>query len=330
MLDKIIGNLKGTESDRLLVGFGTADDASVFQLNEELAIINTLDFFTPIVDDPYVFGEIAAANALSDVFAMGGVPFQALNILCFPQNKLDESIVARILQGGMDKAAEAGVVVAGGHSVQDREVKYGLAVSGTVHPQKIWRNNTLQAGDVIVLTKPLGTGVVSTAVKMNATAPEDEEEIIASMRLLNALPAEICRKNNLHVHACTDVTGFGLAGHLLEMLDGNQFTIRLKLSALPRFSAFEKLVEDRSFWPGGLHGNRRHSAGCIASDADLESPQAAVLFDPQTNGGLLIALPAQDANVLENKAKEAGYPFTISLIGNVVEKGENKIVVENA
>ncbi len=313
----------------MLVGFRTADDASVFQLNEELAIINTLDFFTPIVDDPYVFGEIAAANALSDVFAMGGVPFQALNILCFPQKKLDEQIVARILQGGMDKAAEVGVVVAGGHSVQDREVKYGLAVSGTVHPQKIWRNNTLQKGDVIVLTKPLGTGVVSTAIKMDAADKEDEEEIIASMRLLNALPAEICRKNNLHVHACTDVTGFGLVGHLLEMLDQNQFTIRLNLSALPRFSAFEKLVENRSFWPGGLHGNRRHSADFISTSIDLESPEASILFDPQTNGGLLISLPAQDANLLKEKVKEAGYPFPVSVIGTVVEMEENKIVVEN-
>ncbi len=312
------------------MGHSSADDASVYRLNADLAIINTLDFFTPIVDDPYIYGQIAAANALSDVFAMGGEPFVALNILAFHQGKVKPPVVSKILQGGIDKAQEVGVVIAGGHSIQDQEIKYGLAVTGKVHPDKIWQNHTVQNGDVLVLTKPIGTGVVSTAIKQGKLPQHFEDEIVQSMRLINALPVQIARELELDVHACTDVTGFGLAGHLLEMLGDGIFSAMIRLRSIPKFESFVQYHEDYSLWPGGLHGNRLFVQDQLVARADLGEPSYCVLFDPQTNGGLLMALPEEDARRLNARALKRGHPFEITVIGKIVDRAEKKIILDES
>ena len=312
----------------LLVGHQTGDDASVYKLSDDLAIVNTLDFFTPIVDDPYIFGQIAAANSLSDVFAMGGEPFVALNILAVHQGKVKPETVSKILQGGIDKAAEIGVVIAGGHSIQDQEIKYGLAVTGRVHPDKIWFNNTVQPNDVLVLTKPIGTGVVSTAIKQGKCPPKFEEEIVQSMRIINSLPVKLVNELKLTVHACTDVTGFGLSGHLLEMLSQEKFSALIYLNQIPHFEAFDHFFENYSLWPGGLHGNRLFAQEQIQFEKEAGLPQYCALFDPQTNGGLLMAMPEADAQQLIKKIKEKNYPFEPAIIGKIVEKAEKKIILD--
>ena len=313
---------------QLLVGHQTGDDASVYQLTLDLAIINTLDFFTPIVDDPYLYGQIAAANSISDVFAMGGEPFVALNILAFHQGKVKPDVVSKILQGGIDKAAEIGVVIAGGHSIQDLEIKYGLAVTGTVHPQKIWRNDTVKLADVLVLTKPIGTGVVSTAIKQGKCPARFEEEIVESMLIINAQPVRLAREFDLNVHACTDVTGFGLAGHLMEMLSNEQYSALLSLEDIPRFKAFEAFFEDYSLWPGGLHGNRIFAQENMLLKKDPGDPKYSALFDPQTNGGLLMAMPEKDAKILQKELSKSGYPFKVKVIGKIIESSQKKIILQ--
>jgi selenide,water dikinase len=313
-----------------LVGNDSADDASVYKVNDQLAVITTVDFFTPIVDDPYIYGQIAAANSISDVFAMGGTPIQALNVLGFHQGKVSTETVAKILQGGMDKALEVNCVVAGGHSIQDQEVKYGLAVTGIVHPDKIWRNNTLQKGDVLVLTKPIGTGVVTTHRMHGKATPKDEEEVVASMRVINALPVQVCQENDLIVHACTDVTGFGLAGHIGEMLNGNpDLSVRLQLNAIPRFEAFERIHEDHSSWPGGLHGNILHLKDEIFTrEEDAMNPKYCVLFDPQTNGGLIFSMPRAEALKMQEALSKTSYPYRAEIIGEVIEREEKMFILE--
>lgn len=288
-----------------------------------------MDFFTPIVDDPYIYGQIAAANSISDVFAMGGTPIQALNVLGFNQGKVSNETVAKILQGGVDKAMEVNCVVAGGHSIQDQEVKYGMSVMGIVHPDRIWRNNTLQKGDVLVLTKPIGTGVVTTQLMHDKATPKDEEEVVASMRVINALPVQICQQENITVHACTDVTGFGLVGHLGEMLSGNDdFSIRLHLSEIPRFEAFERIHEDYSSWPGGLHGNILDSKNDILHEEDIMNPKYCVLFDPQTNGGLIFSMSKEEAERMQQALRKTSYPFEAKIIGEVIEKAEKKFILD--
>lgn len=314
-------------NSNLLVGNETGDDASVYKINDQLAIVNTLDFFTPIVDDPYIYGQIAAANSLSDVFAMGGEPLVALNILAVHQGKVKPPVISKILQGGIDKAAEVGVVVAGGHSIQDQEVKYGLAVTGIVDPNKIWFNNSVQLNDVLLLTKPIGTGVVATAIKQGKCPAQFEQEIVNSMRIINALPVRLAKELDLQVHACTDVTGFGLSGHLLEMLSQDTYSAVIQLEAIPRFEAFNHFFEDYSLWPGGLHGNRMFAESHIIAKEELSDPKYCALFDPQTNGGLLIALPENEALKLKVAARERGYPFELSIIGQIVKRGEGKIIL---
>ena len=329
VLDKILGKLRVKAHDQLLVGNDSADDASVYKINDSLAIIMTADFFTPIVDDPYIYGQIAAANSLSDVFAMGGTPLQAINILGFHMGKVKPETVAKILQGGMDKAMEVNCVVAGGHSIQDQELLYGLAVTGVVHPDKIWRNNTIQKGDVLVLTKPIGTGVVTTKLMHGEGTKQQEEEVINSMRVINALPVSVSLENQIDVHACTDVTGFGLLGHVDEMLSGHDdLSIRLFLNDIPTFEAFKQVYEDHSAWPGGLHGNILHGKEIMTHKEDLMDPKYCVLFDPQTNGGLVMALKHEDVPRLNRLLKTAGYPFEAVIIGEVVDRGEQKFLLD--
>ena len=290
------------------------DDAGVYLLNEEQALIQTLDFFTPIVDDPETFGRIAAANALSDVYAMGGEPLCAMNIVCFPVKKMDMEILQGVLRGGMDKLKEAGCVLAGGHSVEDNQFMYGLSVSGLVHPKKLWTNQGVFPGDALVLSKPLGTGIVSTAIKAGRADQAAVDEIIASMEALNRATATRAQGMALDVHACTDVTGFGLLGHLAEMLsEGIGFEV--DSAEVP---IFEKAMEYAAMGllPGGLHRNRKHVEDKLQLAEDLLPERLDLLCDAQTSGGLLLALPPKQAkDLVQALREEDGLPAAV--IGRV-------------
>ena len=290
------------------------DDAGVYLLNEEQALIQTLDFFTPIVDDPETFGRIAAANALSDVYAMGGEPLCAMNIVCFPVKKMDMEILQGVLRGGMDKLKEAGCVLAGGHSVEDNQFMYGLSVSGLVHPKKLWTNQGALPGDALVLSKPLGTGIVSTAIKAGRADQAAVDEIIGSMELLNRAAAERAQGMELEVHACTDVTGFGLLGHMVEML-GEGIGFEVDSAKVP---VFEKAMEYAAMGllPGGLHRNRKHVEDKLQLAEDLAPERLDLLCDAQTSGGLLLALPPKQAeDLVQALRKEDGLPAAV--IGRV-------------
>jgi selenide, water dikinase len=276
----------------LLVGTETNDDAGVFRLRPDLAIVNTVDFFTPIVDDPFVFGQVAAANALSDVYAMGGEPKTALNIVGFPKGKMEIEILVEILRGGADKVKEAGAVVIGGHSIIDPEIKYGMAVTGVIHPDRIIRNVGVVAGDALVLTKPLGTGIITTTLKQRKIVTKGVHDAIASMIALNATASRImCR---YAVHACSDVTGFGLLGHAQEMASGSGVTIVLESASLPLLEGGPDLAEEGHL-TGGCKRNRAYLQDKVTIDGAVRAGLVEVAFDPQTSGGLLIALSREDA-----------------------------------
>ena len=271
----------------MLVGTETADDAGVYRLRPDLAIVNTVDFFTPIVDDPYVFGQIAATNSLSDVYAMGGEPKTAMNIVCFPKGKMDMEILGEILKGGADKVKESGAVVIGGHSIIDEEIKYGMAVTGIIHPDKILRNVGVQEGDVLILTKPLGTGIISTALKKGKASRESIDEAVEFMTTLNAAAAAIIR--NYPVHACSDVTGYGILGHALEMASGSSVTLVLESEKFPILRGAPRLAE-KGYITGGCKRNRDYLKDKITVEKSLSEGLIEVAFDPQTSGGLLIAV----------------------------------------
>ncbi len=289
--------------ERLLVGIEGADDAGVFRLDAERALVQTLDFFPPMVDDPRLFGEIAAANAFSDIYSMGGEPLTAMNIVAFPVRTLDNDYLRQILAGGLAKIAEAGAVLAGGHSIEDPEIKYGLAVTGLVHPDRFWRNTGARPGDRLLLTKPLGNGVLSTALKADFCPAAELEEAFASMAALNRLPPEDpeCPWRPA-VHACTDVTGFGFAGHLGEMLAGQPLVAVVELAAVPLLPGAREYCGMGLFPAGG--SRNRDFFGCRvrreAAAAEAEEAVVDLLFDPQTSGGLLLAVaPAAAARVRE-------------------------------
>jgi len=292
----------------------TSDDAGVFRLRDDLAIVNTVDFFTPVVDDPYTYGLISATNSLSDVYAMGGEPKTAMNIVCFPQNGLEKEILAEILRGGGDKAAEAGVAVVGGHSVADDEIKYGMAVTGVIDPRKIIRNVGAQEGDVIVLTKPLGTGILTTALKKGHLSEEEYGTAVMSMSALNAKAAQVMLRYS--VHACTDVTGFGLMGHGCEMAIGSKLTLRLRASALPILPGALRLSLE-GYITGGCKRNRNYLADKVRVAASVSQDLNEVAFDPQTSGGLLIAIPASEAPRLTRELLDEGV-LAAAVIGEVV------------
>ncbi len=273
----------------------TSDDAGVYRLRDDLAIVNTVDFFTPIVDDPYTFGEISAANSLSDVYAMGGVPKTATNVVCFPSKELDASILGEILRGGVEKAAEAGVVVVGGHTVDDPELKYGMAVTGIVDPRRIVRNVGAQPGDALVLTKPLGTGILSTALKREALGAETYGVLVASMAMLNRAAAEAMLRRE--VHAATDVTGFGLLGHAHEMARGSGITLEIDSSSLPLLPDVERHIV-AGHLTGGCKRIRAYLEGKVVVAASVSAALREAAYDPQTSGGLLIALAAKDTDRL--------------------------------
>ncbi len=277
----------------LIVGMEHGEDAGVYRLRDDLAIIQTVDFFTPIVDDPYLFGQIAVTNALSDVYAMGGRPLTALNIVCFPIHTLDTAILKAILRGGLDKLREADVLLVGGHSVEDDETKYGLAVTGVVHPEKVLLNRGARPGDRLILTKPLGTGIVSTAIKGGVAAPELVDRALRTMTALNRRAAELLSAAT-EVHAVTDVTGFGLLGHALEMVEDSDAGLVIDAARVPVFPGLRDLVES-GIVPAGLHRNRQYRERQIEAAPSCPAWLLDVLFDPQTSGGLLVALPEKDA-----------------------------------
>ncbi len=297
---------------RLLVGTETSDDAGVYQLSEDTALIQTLDFFTPIIDSAYDFGRIAAANALSDVYAMGGEPLTAMNIVCFPADELPEKVLEETLAGGLEVIHAAGAALVGGHSVDDKELKYGLSVTGLVHPERIWTNSGAAAGDRIILTKPLGTGVLATAVKGRMAGEQATAELIAVTTALNRDAALAARP--FEPRACTDVTGFGLAGHLLEMARASQKTITLSLAQVPVIQSALEFAR-MGFFPAGAYGNKAFFSPSVTVAEDIDAIRADLLFDPQTSGGLLLCLAEPAASELVAALQEKG--LSACIIGDV-------------
>lgn len=305
----------------LLVGPETADDAGVYRLGEDLALVDTVDIITPLVDDPFTFGRIAAANALSDVYAMGGRPVTALNLVFFPSCTMELGILKAILAGGMAMLSEAGVSLAGGHTVEDDELKYGMAVTGIVHPERIVRNSTARPGDRLILTKPLGTGIIATAIKADMVPDAVVEEAVRRMTTLNRQAASIMLE--CEASACTDVTGFGLIGHASEMAGGAGVTLCLERDLVPVFPGIEALIGD-GLIPAGCYRNRDHfsrNLGGRRGTVDDLIP----FFDPQTSGGLLIALPPRGAERFQELARERG--CFAALIGEVTARGEHLIEI---
>ena len=302
-------------NSNLLVGLTAPDDAAVYRMSDEQAVISTADFFPPVVDDPYAYGQIAAANALSDVYAMGGEPLFALNLAGFPDD-LDLEILSRIFQGGADKVIEAGAVIAGGHTVTDEEPKYGLAVTGQVHPDRIFTKAGAQPGDVLALTKPIGTGVITTAHKRDCVDPGHLEKAIASMCRLNGGASRLLQQ--LTVHACTDVTGYGLLGHAMEMARHGNVRFEINAQAVPLLSGALDYAQD-DVTPGGLDRNRQHleEEGLLTVADEVPPALAALLFDPQTSGGLLAAVPPQQQPQLEQEFRADNQPLWI--VGKVHE-----------
>ncbi len=305
-------------------GMASLDDAGVYKLTDELAIIQTIDFFTPVVDDPYMFGQIAAANALSDVYAMGGKPLTALNVVCFPIKTLDVSVLKDILRGGVDKMREAGVILVGGHSVDDAELKYGLSVTATVHPERLVTNSGAKAGDKLVLTKPLGTGIVATAVKAGVVSEETVAKVTQCMAALNDKASELMQE--VGVHGCTDITGFGLLGHACQLADNSQVGIKLHFASIPFFPEAEEFAK-KGFCPGGLHRNREFYSGSVELAAGIPAHIQDILFDPQTSGGLLISLAPQAAQELLNRRHQAGVSEA-AIIGEVVGRPVGRVIVD--
>ena len=305
----------------LIVGIDTSDDAAVYKLNDEMATIQTLDFFTPIVDDPYTFGQIAAANSLSDVYAMGGKPIVALNIACFP-NCLNMNILGEILRGGADKVLEAGAVIVGGHTVQDDEPKYGLSVTGIVHPDKVLKNYGAETGDILILTKPIGLGIINTAIKAKIASKEAYEKAVKVMAYLNKYAGEIITDYN--ITSCTDITGFSLIGHAYEMAEPSKKTFRIFKDAIP-FIKEAKEYASMGLIPAGCYENKRYLEGKYLLN-NVESWMEDILFDPQTSGGLLISCKEKDyidiLTRLENLEVES------AVIGRVEDFNDAYIVVE--
>ncbi len=308
-LAQVLRPLTQRHDPNVLVGLQTSDDAAVYRLSDDLAMIQTVDFFTPVVDDPYTYGAIAAANSMSDVFAMGGDVLMALNIAAFPED-LPEEIIARIFEGGADKAAEAGIVIAGGHTVTDDEPKYGLVVTGTIHPDKILTKAGAKPGDRLYLTKPIGIGVITTALKAEAAEPRHVDGAVASMLRLSQTASRILRE--VGVNACTDITGFGLAGHAIEMIERSNVRMRLRSAEIPLLEGAERYAREGRL-PGGAGRNVAYYTTRTAPKVEVEDgvPQTIMdlLFDPETSGGLLISVSADRASALEQGFAQASEPL---------------------
>ena len=306
MLDAVLGKLARQNDPNVLVGFDTADDAGVYRLSAEQALVQTVDFFTPIVDDPYTFGQIAATNALSDVYAMGGRPISALAVVCFPE-KEDTGILEQILSGGLAKMMEANCTVIGGHSVRDPEIKFGYAVTGLIHPDRVLTNASAQLLDALILTKPLGTGVISTAIKKGEAEPHWIDGATRAMTTLNRTAAEIATNGKFHVHSATDITGFGLIGHAREMALGSYTSVHIYSAKVPFLEGAVDCVR-AGYIPGGLKANREFAECMVGYEPGIPEETKTLLFDPQTAGGLLLSVAREDAGPLVEALKAAGVP----------------------
>lgn len=319
-LRRILDKLPQKDDPNLLVGFNGSDDAAVYKLTDDIAMVQTLDFFPPMVEDPYTFGQIAAANALSDIYAMGGEVKTALNIVCFPEN-MDLNILGQILQGGSLKVNEAGGIIAGGHSIADTGVKYGLSVTGIVDPKKILKNNSCEEGDLIILTKPLGTGIVCSADRLKAAPEKSMAEAVKSMTTLNKYASEIFKK--YHIHGCTDVTGFGLLVHLSEMLE-NRLSAVIYANSVPVIDKAVELAEEFYITAAGQR-NRNFIGGRVKFN-NIPFGMEEVLFDAQTSGGLLVSLPENEAFKAIEELKLLG--LKCAVIGKITNLNDNLITVQ--
>ncbi|MDP7071984.1 MAG: selenide, water dikinase SelD [Candidatus Marinimicrobia bacterium] len=322
-LAQVLGDLALETDERVVVGFDGADDAAVVRLDDGKLIVQTLDFFTPIVDDPYNFGQIAAANALSDIYAMGGTPLYALNIVGFPINDLPKEILQAILQGGADKAKEAGIPIVGGHSVDDKEPKYGMVVTGEVQENHLVRNSSAKPGDALILTKPLGTGIIATAIKKGKASEESITAATKSMATLNKAAADAMK--NVDIHAATDVTGYGLLGHLLEMCKASGVSAEVNFSSLEFLPGVRELAE-AGIIPGGTKRNLEYVKDSAKFDSSLSETDQLMVADAQTSGGLLVALPENETDRYISLV-DSDYFFTPLKIGNISDKSEYLISV---
>ena len=308
---------------KLLVGLEKADDAGVYQLSEDLAVVQTVDFFTPIVDDPYVFGQIAAANAFSDVYAMGGKPVTAMNLVAFPIKSMDIAVLREILRGGLDKIKEAGAVLVGGHSVDDVELKYGLSVTGVVHPKRLVTAAGARPGDRLILTKPLGTGIVNTALKGGLAEEEAVAQAIRYMAALNDTASEVMQE--IGANACTDITGFGLLGHTCHMAENSEVGMKIYAASVPVIAQAIEYAR-MGLIPGGTHRNWEFRSNMVEMAGELPDYMRDIFFDPQTSGGLLISVSPERADLLLARLHESGM-VEAAIVGEVLEQPKERVIV---
>jgi len=312
----VLRKLPSQVDPNVIVGFDTADDAGVYRIAPDLALVQTVDFFTPIVDDPFSFGQIAAVNALSDVYAMGGMPLTALAMVCFPERE-NLDVLGEIMAGGLSKMVEAGCTILGGHSVKDSEIKFGYSVTGLVHPERVFANAGAKPGDRLILTKALGTGTISTAVKKQEISDRWMQGALNSMTTLNKIPIDVIKAGEFSVHAMTDITGFGLIGHVRELAIASRVQIRLYIPDIPMLEGALECI-DRGYIPGGTHNNREFAEKDVEYISEVSERTKSVLFDPQTAGGLLMAVSDKDAGHLLHRLQEQG--VRASEIGDVVSQ----------
>ena len=315
-------HLNNDSDENLLVGISTSDDASVYKITDDIALVQTLDFFTPVVDDPYEYGQIAAANSLSDVYAMGGEPKLALNITCFPED-LPKDIIKNILKGGHDKVREANAMIIGGHTVEDKEPKYGLSVTGFIHPKDVVTNCNAKPGDALILTKPLGLGILNTGIKAGIVSEEGYITAVRVMTELNKFSKDAMMK--VGVNSCTDITGFGLLGHAFEMAQGSNVTIKFNSRSIPIIEEALSLAK-MGIIPGGAYKNMEYIKDFVKISESVPQEVADCMFDPQTSGGLLISLEKEKSEFLLYELKNSSTPYAV--IGEVLEKQEYSIIVE--
>jgi selenide, water dikinase len=325
-LDKALCGVDIPDDPNVLAGIRTSEDAGVYRLNETTALVQTIDFFTPIVDDPRIFGRAAAANSLSDVYAMGGKPLTAMNVVCFPVKKLGIPVLRQILEGGLDIIKEAGVALVGGHSVEDDEPKYGLSVTGIVHPDHVMVNSGLRPGDTLILTKPIGTGVIATALKAGLASEQAVEGMIRTMCSLNAAASEVAVR--FGVKACTDITGFGLVGHLVEMARASKCRVHLWASRVPLLEGAWDAAS-MGLVPAGAHANREFFSAWTEVDSAVSPVALDLLVDPQTSGGLIVALPSALAEEFLTEVRRAGVEVAVAVgtVAGVHEHG--RLIIEN-
>jgi len=323
-LAQVLSKLPSAADPNIIVGLSTSDDAAVYRVSDDLAIVFTADFFTPIVDEPYEFGRIAVTNALSDIYAMGGTPAIALNLVAFPADSLPAEILEEILRGGSEQASSAGVSIVGGHSIDDREPKYGLAIVGFVHPDKAISNASAKPGDVLVLTKPIGTGVISTAIKKGVASESEISEAVRWMTTLNRDASLAMQK--IGVNACTDITGFGLLGHLYELAYASRVNVALRLKDVPTITGMKKLLT-QDMAPGGAYRNLAYieSIGAVIWDGEFSEEDKLILSDPQTAGGLLISVEESKIHALVEELNAHSVPAAV--IGRIISDGDGRITV---